>query len=167
MKFIPLLLACAISMQAFTQQSYEITGEGQQKILKGIITRDLIAKDADFPWFQQNQNGYTPPAAAVTALKAASSNIQFLVFGGTWCDDTRYVLPRFYSLLDAAGVNDTHVTLVGVDRNKKTFSNLTDALGVKNVPTIIALKDGKELGRVVEYGKSGSFDKDLGEILQK
>lgn len=166
MKQILLFLACIISVQAFSQQSYEVSGEGQQKILKGIINRELIAKDTDFPWYQQNQNGYTPPANVVAAVKS-SSDIQFLVFGGTWCDDTRYVLPKFYSLLDAAGVNDTHVTLVGVDRNKKTFSNLTDALGIKNVPTIIALKDGKELGRVVEYGKSGQWDKDLGEILQK
>jgi hypothetical protein len=34
-----------------------------------------------------------------------------------------------------------------------------------NVPTIIVLKDGKEIGRVVEYGKTGMFDKELGEII--
>jgi len=33
------------------------------------------------------------------------------------------------------------------------------------VPTIIVLKDGKEIGRVVEYGKTGMFDKELGEII--
>jgi hypothetical protein len=33
------------------------------------------------------------------------------------------------------------------------------------VPTIIVLKQGKELGRVVEYGKYGVFDKELGEII--
>ena len=34
-----------------------------------------------------------------------------------------------------------------------------------NVPTIIVMKDGKEIGRVVEYGKNGMFDKELGEII--
>jgi hypothetical protein len=29
------------------------------------------------------------------------------------------------------------------------------------------MKEGKEIGRVVEYGKSGMFEKDLGEILKK
>ena len=33
------------------------------------------------------------------------------------------------------------------------------------VPTIIVMKNGREIGRVVEYGKYGSFDKELGEIL--
>jgi hypothetical protein len=27
------------------------------------------------------------------------------------------------------------------------------------------MKDGKEIGRVVEYGKYGMFDKELGEII--
>jgi hypothetical protein len=29
------------------------------------------------------------------------------------------------------------------------------------------MKNGKELGRVVEYGHYGSFDKELGEILAR
>jgi hypothetical protein len=33
------------------------------------------------------------------------------------------------------------------------------------VPTIIVYKNGKELGRVVEYGKYGVFDKELAEII--
>jgi hypothetical protein len=42
---------------------------------------------------------------------------------------------------------------------------LSEAFNVLNVPTIIVLKNGREVGRVVEYGTSGMFDKDLGEIL--
>jgi hypothetical protein len=33
------------------------------------------------------------------------------------------------------------------------------------VPTIMIMKDGKELGRVVEYGKYGMFDKEMGDII--
>jgi len=32
-------------------------------------------------------------------------------------------------------------------------------------PQPITLKDGKEIGRVVEYGKYGEIDKELGEIV--
>jgi hypothetical protein len=42
---------------------------------------------------------------------------------------------------------------------------LSEALGVVNVPTIIVMKEGKEIGRVVEYGKTGVWDKELGEII--
>jgi hypothetical protein len=64
-----------------------------------------------------------------------------------------------------AGFSKDRVTLIGVDRSKKTLSHLAEALNVKNVPTIIVLKNGKEIGRVVEYGKYGMFDKELGEVI--
>jgi thioredoxin-like negative regulator of GroEL len=44
---------------------------------------------------------------------------------------------------------------------------LSEAFGITNVPTIIVMKNGKEVGRVVEYGHTGLFDKDLAEILAK
>ncbi|HAI83817.1 MAG TPA: glycerophosphodiester phosphodiesterase, partial [Chitinophagaceae bacterium] len=37
-----------------------------------------------------------------------------------------------------------------------------------NVPTFIVLdNNGKEVGRVVEYGKYGVIDKELGEIVSR
>jgi hypothetical protein len=84
---------------------------------------------------------------------------------GTWCEDSHFIIPKFYALTDAAGFSQDRISLIGVDRNKKTLSHLTEALNVINVPTIIVLKNGKEAGRVVEYGKYGMFDKELGEII--
>ena len=80
---------------------------------------------------------------------------------------SHFIIPRLFKLTDAAGFSDERITLIGVDRDKKTISHLCDALGVTNVPTIIVMKKGKEIGRVVEYGSSGSFDKELGELLMK
>ncbi len=53
---------------------------------------------------------------------------------------------------------DENITLFGVNSKKKTLGNLTVALSVTNVPTIIVFKEGKELGRVVEYGKTGKCE---------
>jgi thiol-disulfide isomerase/thioredoxin len=98
-------------------------------------------------------------------LKANKDSVQFLVFGGTWCHDTQFILPKFYSLSDAAGVAQNQITLLGVDRSKKTIQYLSERFNITNVPTIIVLKQGKEIGRVVEYGKTGMFDRELGEIV--
>jgi thiol-disulfide isomerase/thioredoxin len=84
---------------------------------------------------------------------------------GTWCEDSHYIIPKFYTLTDAAGFSNDRITLIGVDRSKKTLSHLTEALNIKNVPTIMVMKNGKEIGRVVEYGKYGMFDKELAEII--
>jgi hypothetical protein len=39
------------------------------------------------------------------------------------------------------------------------------AMHVRNTPTIIVLKNGKELGRLVEYGKTGRWDRELAAII--
>ena len=85
---------------------------------------------------------------------------------GTWCEDSQFIIPKFYLLLDAAGFSQDRVTLIGVDRKKQTLSHLTEALNITNVPTIIVLKNGKEAGRVIEFGKNGLFDMELGDILK-
>ena len=109
--------------------------------------------------------GYIPDAGAVAALKAKGSLVELLVFGGTWCDDTKDILPKFFAITDAASFPENRITLVGVDHNKKAINNLSEAMNITNVPTFIILRDGKEVGRVVEYGKTGQWDKEIGEVI--
>jgi len=167
MKRIVLALAFIIGLNATAlAQGYEVIREGNNKILKGFIARDQLEKDSSYTWFALNLKGYTPYADAVAALNKYKDSVQLLVFMGTWCGDSHYIIPRFYSLSDAAGFSQDQITMIGVDRQKKTISHLTDALNIKNVPTIMVMKNGKEIGRVVEYGKIGMFDKELGEIIK-
>lgn len=161
--FILALFSCHVAM---SQNQYQVLVERpNEKSLKGIISREVLLGDTSFHWYAENLKGYTPNALAVEGLQKNKDSIQLLVFMGTWCDDSHFIIPKFYTLADVAGFPQERITLIGVDRSKRTFSNLTDALDIKNVPTIMVMKNGKELGRVVEYGKYGIFDKELGEII--
>jgi thiol-disulfide isomerase/thioredoxin len=166
MKIVVLLIALLFSgAGAWAQQQYEVTKEADgTMVLKGLISKDAVINDPLFA-YAENQKGYTPNASAVEALKKYGSGIEIIAFAGTWCSDTKFVLPKFYSMLDAAAFSPDKVTLIGVDRNKKTLGHLAEAFNVINVPTFIVMKDGKELGRVVEYGKYGMWDKELGEVI--
>lgn len=167
MKRILFIAAAVFSMSNALAQS-EISWDGSgNKIIKGFMSKQQLVTDTAFAWFAQNQQGYTPNQNALQAFRANKDSISIIAFGGTWCGDTRYVLPKFFALTDAAGVSPDRITLIGVDRNKKTLHHLAEAFDVTLVPTIIVMKNGKEIGRVVEYGKSGMFDKELGEILLK
>ncbi len=166
MKRIAFLLFCVALFQAGFAQSYEVVTDNQGKYYKGIISGELIESDTAMKWWAANKSSYTPNAAAVAGIKAQADSIRFMVFMGTWCEDSHFVIPRFFSLLQAAGYPATNVSMIGTDRNKKAPGNLTETFSVKNVPTIIVLKNGRELGRVVEYGSSGLYDKDLSLILQ-
>ena len=162
------IIIIVLSNFVFAQGQYEIlTERPNEKTFKGIISREILMNDTFFMkrWYVANQNSYSPNANAITGLKKYADSIQLLVFIGTWCEDSQFIIPKFFMLTDAAGFPANRITLIGVDRSKKTLSHLTEALGIINVPTIMVMKNGKEMGRVVEYGKSGSFDKDLGEIL--
>jgi hypothetical protein len=161
-----LVIGLLFGNSLFAQHQFEvIPDKNGGKIFKGIISRDVVQNDTAFKWFAVNAKGYSPYADAVTAIRKNADSIQLLVFIGTWCGDSHFILPKFYALTDAAAFSDSRITLIGVDREKKTLSHLAEALNIKNVPTIMVMKNGKELGRVVEYGKYGMFDKELAEII--
>ena len=68
-------------------------------ILNGIISKYALLNTAEFyQWYQSNQSIYEPEAVIVNAMEAAKEKVQFVIFGGTWCEDTQFVLPRFFKL---------------------------------------------------------------------
>ncbi|MEO5946942.1 MAG: thioredoxin family protein [Chitinophagaceae bacterium] len=163
-----LMLTLGLATISFAQNQFEILVERpNEKSLKGIISQEVLLNDTTFKWYADNLKGYTPNASAIAGLKNHADSVQLVVFMGTWCEDSHNIIPKFYSLLETSGFSKEKVTLIGVDRAKKTLSHLTEALNITNVPTIMVMKNGKEIGRVVEYGKYGLFDKELGEILNK
>lgn len=164
------LSSSAIFAQA--GEGYIITKDvnnGGGNILTGTINKQLLQTDANFKkWYTPSQIEYKPDSSIVTAFKkAATKKLQFVLFGGTWCEDTQFILPRFFKLQELGVVADNNISFFGVDRSKKTLGNIAAAFGIVNVPTIIVMKDGKELGRVVEYGKTGKWDVELTEIIGK
>ncbi len=162
-KIFAVALLLVFNMAAFAQ--LEVTTQGSTKILKGFMTQQDLAQDSAFRWYGEGRKTYVPEPGALASFRAAKDSIHILAFGGTWCDDTKALFPKFFALTDAAGIAPGHITVLGVDLNKKTVHGLSEAFAVINVPTFIVLKNGKEVGRVVEYGKYGMFDKELGEIV--
>jgi thiol-disulfide isomerase/thioredoxin len=136
------------------------------KVVRGFLTERELATDTSYAsWFAPNQKGYVPDQGALDALRKNRDSINIIAFGGTWCSDTYFILPKFFQLTDAAGFPQDRLTVVGVDHNKKTIQHLSEVFNVTHVPTIIVMKNGRELGRVVEYGEHGMFDRELGEII--
>lgn len=171
-----ILTSCSVAQKVTTDtktpepktsetRTYETTGNGSSKILKGYIDRSTIENDTSFKWFKENMKWGNADAAAVQSFQANGNNVHFVVFGGTWCGDTQNLLPVFYRLADKSGLPGNKITLIAVDRAKTALNDFHKAFNVTRVPTFIVMKDGKEIGRVVEYGKYGAIDKELGEIV--
>lgn len=167
-KFLLTGILAMLTIAGFSQSPYEANPDPnhpEKKILKGIINKNLIKNDTAYKWYAVNQKSYTNPDTAIVGTLQRGTSVKYIVFGGTWCDDTQYILPRFFVLQEKAGITDDRITFFGVDRTKQTLGNIASALNITNVPTIIVMKNGKEVGRVVEYGKTGKWDKELADIV--
>jgi hypothetical protein len=162
--FIPL------SADLFAQAQYEASQDEKHpevKVVRGLVNKYLFQNDTAFKWYSQSQGYYRPDTATLGAFERAKGKCQFVVFGGTWCEDTQFVLPKFFKLQEQSGIPDEAITMFGVNRAKTSLGNIAKAFNVTLVPTIIVMKEGKEIGRVVEYGKTGKWDKELAEILNQ
>ena len=164
-KWSLLLLAFIITASA-TAQTQEVTEPSGQKYIKGFISKQKLATDPAYGWYHRQTEDFTPEATVVDAFKKAKDSVRILAFSGLWCDDTKFIIPRFYAIADAAGMDSSRIVMLGVDRDKKTIELMSETFNVTLVPTIIVLKNGKEVGRVVEYGKTGMFDRELAQIVE-
>ncbi len=118
-------------------------------------------------WFIHKHEGSDPDKETTNAFARAKGKYQLVVFGGTWCEDTQFILPKFFKLQEKSGFPDEAITLFGVNREKTSLGNIAKAFNVTLVPTFIVMKDGKEIGRVVEYGKTGKWDREIAALLNQ
>lgn len=154
------LVSCNVNYKWVALQ----TGE---KILTGQIKKDLLEKHAVFPWYQANFDRYTAyNPDAIKYLRKHRRGISYIVFGGTWCEDTHQYLPQFMRIMDDARVQDKRIKLYAVNKEKKTvLNNKSEEYKIEKVPTFIVLYDKKEVGRVVESpGKN--IETDLMNIVK-
>ncbi len=168
-KLTVVFLFLSFLFTAKSQINYKVSTDpknSQVLIFQGLVEKSELQHEKSFDWFTLNQKGFTPDSNLVNALKMNKGRVSFLIFGGTWCDDTQFIIPKFYKAQELAGFSDTSIVFFGVDREKKSTGNLSQLFNIKNVPTIITLKEGKEVGRVVEYGKTGKWDAELAEIVK-
>ncbi len=138
------------------------------KMLKGIVGKNDLANDPAFAWYAESQRIYPhADTAAVAAFRNNRDKIYFIIFGGTWCEDTHFILPKFYKIQEAADFPENRITVFAVDRKLSSTGNIAKAMNITHTPTIVVMRDGKELGRLVEYGKTGHWDKELAEIINQ
>ena len=122
--------------------------------LLGHVTRDEVR--AYRPWQPLFVEPYQPDPGALAAISGNASDVTMLLIVATWCPDSKREVPRFFAIMDAAGIRESQLTMVGVDRTKKDAEGLTEKWGITRVPTFVFLRNGQEVGRVVERTPAGA-----------
>jgi thiol-disulfide isomerase/thioredoxin len=165
-----LLISCSSSKNTTVTPEplklYEvIPDDKEKKTLRGLLTKEQITKDTAFGWYADNLKYFRPDSTIVKDIRSKADKIEIVLFCGTWCHDSQQLIPKYISTLEAANFPDQKLTIIGVDRAKTTISGLHKVFGLVSVPTIIVMQNGKEVDRVVEFGKTALVDKELGAII--
>ncbi len=132
----------------------------QPKILVGKQDRKALEQAPYSKWFNTNYKEYKVDTKTVGQLKPYLKGITIKAFMGTWCSDSKRETPTFYKILDQANYDYNNLELITVTRTKDTPKGYEKGLDIVRVPTFIFYKDGKELGRYVEFARE-TLEKDM------
>lgn len=160
------LFVAALAIGAKAQTSYKTSVDSiGNKVLVGKIDEKVLANDSAFRWFYYGVNNYKPDPAWTKYISFYRDSFDVVVFAGTWCNDSKRLLPQFYRVMMASSYPLSKIKLYGVDHQLRTLGDESSQYGLTETPTFIFLRDGKEIGRITDKLRRG-MDADIVSILQ-
>jgi rhodanese-related sulfurtransferase/thiol-disulfide isomerase/thioredoxin len=146
-----------------SQQNFHRTSEDGMDMLVGKITKEELYRE--FPVFKEKAEGYSPKTEIVEKIGKGSQKTSVVLFLGTWCKDSISEAPKFLKTYDLAANPNLSLEIYAVNRKKKDGLGMAERFKLERVPTVIFLRDGKEMSRIVEYPKE-SMEEDFLRIVE-
>jgi thiol-disulfide isomerase/thioredoxin len=129
----------------------------------GYVERSLLATP-QFHAFQARYDTVRVQEDLTEFVGRVREGAEVLVFFGGWCPDSKRDVPHFLKIADRAGFPAGSIKFYSLDRTKKSPDGLTEQFGIQLVPTFIFMREGGEVGRIVESPKT-TLEQDMLEIL--
>ena len=171
--FLFLIILFSIDFPAQDKNKIIKDEETSEPMLIGYCSREVFNDSSFALWFNSAYEDYEPDSSSVELLQEKMEEIDITIVMGTWCDDSRIHIPHFYKILDEINYPTVEITLIAVNRDKKTESDEIvgtiptsggEGLAIDLVPTIILYINNSELGRIVEVPNQ-SIEEDMLNIL--
>lgn len=157
-----IIILTALWIQSCAASVTHLQKINNESMLIGMIDRTELFRE--FPVFKKNYDAYTPIDSVIRALRNYSENTHIEIFIGTWCGDSKRNASYFLKVLNVAGKPNLTYTIIALDRTKKDKEELTVKYSIRRVPTMVFLKNEKEIGRITEYPER-SVEEDMLSIL--
>jgi len=161
-----MLLFTALPLMVCAQLNQQVISHNGDPILLGEVNSAGLEAAPYGDWFQPAYQAYQVDKTALANTKL--EGVELLVFVGTWCEDSQRELPHFYKILDHLGFPKKRLRVIALDnhpdRRKTSPDGAEKGWNIEYVPTFILLKNGQELGRIVETPMV-SLEKDMVGIL--
>lgn len=162
--FILLTIFIGIFLQAQELNKKIIDERFDREVLVGYCDRAGLQGGEFGEHFLEEYEGYQPKAKYLKKIKNVGQDYEIVLVLATWCHDSKMQVPRFYRLLDLAGIDAGTMKVICVD-GKKTGGDVSlEGLNIERVPTFIFYRDGKEVGRIIESPEK-RLEKDYWRII--
>ena len=152
------------------QSQKQIINTDGTSFLLGEIDRNDLETTAFTSWFVHNYEQYTVDEQLIKLFQRKLRHHEIVLFLGTWCGDSKRQVPRMLKILDAAKFPEDQLRLIALDRRKETYKQGPNGeekgWNIKRVPTLILLKKGKEVNRIIERPVD-TLEEDLLAILSQ
>lgn len=168
MRILFVVLAMLSCSSAFAQYGFEVSKdkENGDVVYRGMITFDNLKEQLSYHWMEDGVKEYKPDTTAIKFLQKNLPAYKLTIFLGTWCSDSKEMIPKLYKVLKESQYPLNQSLLYGVDREKTAPGDIQKLYNLVSVPTIIVYKKNHEVGRIVETVKK-SVEKDLQAIIEK
>ena len=131
-------------------------------VLVGPLTIENLL---DLPgWFGEDFIGYLPDPKYAGPLPEYLEDVEIICVLGTWCSDSRREVPRMLRIMQYKSIPPEKLRMIGVDREKRSPGGEAAPYNIELVPTFVFLRDGKEIGRIVE-APLATLEKDMLGII--
>ena len=155
MKLLFYISLFAICIQVHSQSTHqEIELPNGSTFLLGEITKKHLQTEPYQNWFKTNYDNYVVDRDLVKHFRKKLNSHEVLLFLGTWCGDSKREVPRMLKVLQASDFPEEQLKIIALDRRKgnykKGLNGEEKGWNIKRVPTLIFLKNGEEVNRIVE-----------------
>ena len=125
-------------------------------------SKDEILKRSEW---NNNYSKYSVDPTIASAIREKIEKIDsIIIYFGFWCSDSRNNVPKFIKLMELVNPDKITINYISVGRKTQNAKYFSDKLKIIRVPTFIFLKNGKEVGRIVENPVK-SLSEDILEII--
>jgi thiol-disulfide isomerase/thioredoxin len=121
-------------------------------------------------WQHPVDTRYRAQAQWMDSLRSIPhDSAEVILFLGTWCSDSRKLVPKFLALQDSLPIRQLQI--VAVDTTKRDSMGLHQLYRVDSVPTFIFFRAEREVGRLrvkppKRKGQSRNLERELYYILR-
>lgn len=162
------LLIASINFHCKTNVSSQAKSLTSTEQNHSEITEDKCSYQelkANSKFFHANTLPLNPKIVSMLK-KQASTDLTLLVFLGTWCTDSRNIIPLLFAYLEESKWPIAKkLKLICLDNQKVALNKqeqfLVQSMQITKVPTIIFLRKDQEVTRIVEYGEDKANIKGL------